>query len=111
MQFQINITCTPEEARQFFGVPDMVPMQQALMEQINVKLSEGIKTMEPEALMQTWAPAMFQGWSDMQQNFWKQMSSMGNVNINTDGETAATAQEQPEPAETSPAATSKTRRK
>lgn len=82
MQFQINITCTPEEARKFFGVPDMLPMQQALLDQINGQLSENMKSMAPEDLMKTWVPALFQGWSDIQQSMWKQM--MQNVNINTD---------------------------
>ncbi len=93
MQFQINITCTPEEARKFFGVPDMLPMQQALLDQINGQLSENMKSMAPEDLMKTWVPALFQGWSDIQQNMWKQM--MQNVNINTEpsGDT-----DQPSPA-------------
>ncbi len=84
MRFQINIDCTPEEARKFFGVPDIMPMQQALMDQLNAQLMENMKTMDTESLMQTWVPALFQGWSDVQKNFWKQMSSMGNVNINPD---------------------------
>ncbi len=82
MQFQINITCTPEEARKFFGVPDMLPMQQALLDQINGQLQDNLKTMAPEDLMQTWVPALFQGWSEIQQTMWKQM--MNNVNVNLD---------------------------
>ena len=82
MRFQINIDCSPEEARKFFGVPDVLPLQQALMEQLNAKLADNIKTMEPDALLQTWVPALFQGWSDIQQNFWSQVGKMGGVNIN-----------------------------
>ena len=84
MRFQINIDCTPEEARKFFGVPDMAPMQQAMMDQLNSHLMDNMKTMDTETLMQTWVPAIFQGWSEVQQNFWKQMGAMGNVNINPD---------------------------
>lgn len=82
MRFQINIDCSPEEARKFFGVPDVLPLQQALMEQLNAKLADNIKTMEPDALLQTWVPALFQGWSEIQQNFWSQVGKMGGVNIN-----------------------------
>lgn len=78
MRFSINVDCTPEEARQFFGLPDVLPMQQDLMDQLSKKLAENIQTMEPEALMKTWVPALFQGWSDMQKNFWGQM----NFNMN-----------------------------
>ncbi|MBL8638347.1 MAG: hypothetical protein JNN09_07610 [Alphaproteobacteria bacterium] len=31
--------------------------------------------------MKTWVPALFQGWSDMQKNFWGQMGGM-NFNMN-----------------------------
>jgi len=77
MRFQINVDCTPEEAREFFGLPDIMPMQQDLMEMVSRRLSENIQTMEPEALMKTWVPALFQGWSDIQSQFWNQMTQMG----------------------------------
>lgn len=86
MRFEINVDCTPEEARQFFGLPDILPMQQELMDMVSRRLSENIQTMEPEMLMKTWVPALFQGWSDVQSHFWNQMNSMGgkmgNMNFN-----------------------------
>lgn len=88
MRFQINIDCTPEEARQFFGVPDVLPMQQAMMDQLSERLAENIQTMEPDALMKTWVPAIFQGWSQMQQNlqqnFWGQMAQRGEKSEDPD---------------------------
>ncbi len=77
MRFQINVDCSPEEAREFFGLPDILPMQQELMEMVSRRLSENIQTMAPEELMKTWVPALFQGWSDIQSHFWNQMTSMG----------------------------------
>ena len=77
MRFQINLDCTPEEARQFFGLPDIVPLQQTMMEELSKRLSEGIHTLEPDVLMKTWVPAIFQGWTQMQQNWWTQMQ--GNM--------------------------------
>jgi hypothetical protein len=94
MRFQINIDCTPEEARKFFGVPDILPLQQALMEQVNEKIADNIKTMEPEMLMQTWVPAIFQGWAEMQKDFFQKMTSMGNVSMSM-GETPA--EDSPDP--------------
>lgn len=77
MRFQINVDCTPEEAREFFGLPDVLPMQQELMELVSRRLSENIQTMAPEDLMKTWVPALFQGWSDVQSQFWNQFTQMG----------------------------------
>ena len=83
MRFQINIDCTPEEARKFFGVPDILPMQQAMMEQLNSHLMDKMK-MDPEGFTENWMPTLWK-WTEMQQNFWKQMGGMANVNINPDG--------------------------
>lgn len=77
MRFEVNVECTPEEARQFFGLPDVMPMQKDLMDMLSRRLSENIQTMEPDKLAKTWLPAMFQSWSDMQQNFWNQMGDVG----------------------------------
>lgn len=76
MRFQVNLDCTPEEAREFFGMPDILPLQQTMMEELSKRMSEGIQTMEPDVLMKTWVPAIFQGWSQMQQTWWSQMSQM-----------------------------------
>ena len=32
MKVTVEVDCTPEEARRFLGLPDVVPMQQAAME-------------------------------------------------------------------------------
>lgn len=84
MKFQINVDCTPEEAREFFGLPDILPMQQDLMDLVSQRLSENIQTMEPEVLMKTWVPALFQGWTDIQSHFWDQFSQMGGRMQNQD---------------------------
>ena len=80
MKFQINVECTPEEAREFFGQPDVLPMQQDLMEKVSRRLSENIQTMPPEELMKTWVPALFQGWTDIQSQFWEQMKTKAENN-------------------------------
>lgn len=85
MRFQINIDCSPEEARQFFGLPDVLPLQQDLMEMVSRRLSENIQSMEPEALMKTWVPALFQGWTTMQSQFWNQMTGAESAGMDMGG--------------------------
>lgn len=97
MRFTVNLDCTPEEAREFFGMPDILPMQQAMMEEVSKRMSEGIQTMEPELLMKTWVPAIFQGWSQMQQNWWSQMSHLRPGQFTATPDSAAAAPEAPEP--------------
>ncbi|QQP89434.1 DUF6489 family protein [Skermanella rosea] len=75
MKITVDIDCTPEEARHFFGLPDVKPMQDALMQQIQDRMSANLQAMEPEAMLKTWLPAGLQGFEQMQKIFWTQMSN------------------------------------
>jgi hypothetical protein len=54
MKVNIEIDCTPLEARQFFGLPDVSPMQVAVMEKMQQQVIANIDKVSPEALMQSW---------------------------------------------------------
>jgi hypothetical protein len=54
MKAKIEIDCTPIEARDFLGLPDVKPMQEAMMDQMQAKMQENIANFTPEALMRTW---------------------------------------------------------
>ncbi len=74
MKITIDVDCTPEEARAFLGLPDVVPMQTAVMESLGKRMSAGLEAMDPEALMKTWMPLGLQGLEQAQKMFWSQMS-------------------------------------
>lgn len=77
MKVKFDIECTPEEARRFMGLPDVEPMQQALMSELEEKMRENMNAMDPETMLKTWLPATIQGWGEVQKMFWDQMG-MGN---------------------------------
>ncbi len=54
MKVNVEIDCTPLEARQFFGLPDVQPMQTAVMEKLQQQMMDNIQKVSPEALMQSW---------------------------------------------------------
>ena len=54
MKVNIEIDCTPLEARQFFGLPDVAPMQTAVMDRMQQQLMSNIDKVSPEALIQSW---------------------------------------------------------
>ena len=56
MKVNVEIDCTPLEARQFFGLPDVQPMQLAVMERLQQQMITNIEKVSPEALMQSWFP-------------------------------------------------------
>ena len=73
MKIHLDIDCTPEEARAFLGLPDVAPMQKAVMEEMRKRMMANLAAMEPEQLFKTWLPAGIQGWEQMQKAFWSQM--------------------------------------
>jgi hypothetical protein len=73
MKIIFDIDCTPEEARQFLGLPNVATMQDAVMKEIEAKMRDNIRNLDPETFVQTWLPATIQGWGEMQKIFWGQM--------------------------------------
>lgn len=54
MKVNIEIDCTPLEARQFIGLPDVAPMQTAVMDKLQQQMISNIDKVSPESLIQTW---------------------------------------------------------
>ncbi|MBV8914139.1 MAG: hypothetical protein JOZ05_14005 [Acetobacteraceae bacterium] len=54
MKVTITIDCTPDEARQFFGLPDVKPMQTALMAKMEAQMTDAVERFSPDALLRTW---------------------------------------------------------
>jgi len=73
MKITFNIDCSPEEARAFLGLPDVAPMQQALMADLERQLRDNIKAMNPETMLKTWLPTGVQNIEQAQNMFWSQM--------------------------------------
>lgn len=74
MKVNFDIECTPEEARAFLGLPNIAPMQERLMKDMEDRIAENFSKLDPETLVKTWMPMSIQGWNDMQKMFWNQMS-------------------------------------
>jgi len=54
MKVTIDIDCTPQEARSFFGLPDVEPLNEQLVREMGNRLESNMEMMEPEALMRHW---------------------------------------------------------
>ena len=72
MKIKIDIDCTPQEARAFFGLPHLEPLQDALLGRIQQRLTEHLEGRDPEALLRLWFPGGLQGLGQMQETLWKQ---------------------------------------
>jgi hypothetical protein len=69
MKITVNIDCTPEEARAFLGLPDIRPMQEELMREVQERMAASIRTMQPEEMLRLWSPANMKGFDQLQEFF------------------------------------------
>ncbi len=74
MKISFDIDCTAEEARKFFGLPEVQPLQQALLKEVQDRISANIKAMDATALIDTWLPATLKGFEQWQQILMAQMA-------------------------------------
>ncbi|MBT3330651.1 MAG: hypothetical protein HOK21_04755 [Rhodospirillaceae bacterium] len=70
MKIKIDIDCTPGEARAFLGLPDVAPMQEAVLLDIQNRMKEAMADADMESLVKTWMPSGMQGFDTMQKAFW-----------------------------------------
>ena len=73
MKVTFDIECTPEEARHFLGLPDVAPMQEAVINEMQKQMIDNMRSMDPETIMKTWFPASIQSMGEMQKMFWSQL--------------------------------------
>ena len=78
MKIKLDIDCTPEEVREFFGLPQIKPVQEELLKEVQERLRANIKAMDPEAMLKTWLPATLQGFEQLQEMFVRQMGRAGD---------------------------------
>ncbi len=66
MKIKFDIEVTPQELRTFFGLPDVEPLQQELMETVRRNMATGMEGFDPVALMKPWLPAHMQSMEALQ---------------------------------------------
>jgi hypothetical protein len=75
MKVTMNIDCTPEEARAFFGLPDLGPLQRSMMDQMQAKMEKAATALDPETFLKTLFPMQSEAFGEMQKAFWNQFSN------------------------------------
>jgi hypothetical protein len=77
MKISLDIDCTPDELRGFFGMPDIKPMQEQLLKEVEERMRANLKALDPETLLKTWMPAGLKGFEQLQEMFLNQMAGRG----------------------------------
>ena len=73
MKISFDIDCTPDELRGFFGMPDVKPMQEQLLKEVEERMRANLKALDAETLLKTWMPAGLKGFEQLQEMFLNQM--------------------------------------
>lgn len=72
MKVKIQIDCTPEEARAFFGMPDTRSLQDEIMADLKARMTEAARNFDPETALKAWVGASGDGMEQMMR-LWRQV--------------------------------------
>jgi Family of unknown function (DUF6489) len=61
MKVTVEIDCTPLEARQYFGLPDVQPIQAAILVEVEKRMKAEVEKFSPEGLMSAWLSSSAHG--------------------------------------------------
>ena len=61
MKITIEVDCTPAEARAFMGLPDVEPLQEEVMGEIQRRVMNALSMTDPQQLLKNWVPWSQQG--------------------------------------------------
>ena len=75
MKVTVEIDCTPEEARSFMGLPDVKPMQAAVMASMEQQAVRATESFSPESVLKLWFTTLPQMSAQMQDMFTRIMSA------------------------------------
>ncbi len=54
MKFEVTVECTPEEARRFIGLPDVTPLNEAMVREMTARMESNMAMVSPDAMMRSW---------------------------------------------------------
>lgn len=77
MKMNVEIDCTPAEARAFLGLPDVSGLNESLVKEMQTRMEANMAMVSPEELMKNWA-AFGAG---AQEQFRKLMSAATDVGL------------------------------
>lgn len=65
MKINVEVDCTPEEARAFLGLPDLRPMQDQLLGEMQERMSASLRALDPNEIMKLWLTPNLRGFEQL----------------------------------------------
>jgi Family of unknown function (DUF6489) len=69
MKINVEIDCTPEEARSFLGLPNVQPMQEKLLQEMEDRMSASLQAMDPQEMLRQWLAPNLKGLEQVLETF------------------------------------------
>lgn len=98
MKITIEIDATPQEVRDFCGLPDVQQLQNDILQKIRGDMKKGVTGVDAFSLMKPILPAHLQTMESIQNAFWTAFA--GSKSANSQEEQHQEGQEQDKPSET-----------
>ena len=76
MKCHVEFECTPLEARQFFGLPDVQPMQERVLAEVERKMLGEMERFSPDGVLKSWLSMYFQAPEQFKDAFNAMLSGM-----------------------------------
>ncbi|MES2055675.1 MAG: DUF6489 family protein [Pseudomonadota bacterium] len=73
MKINVEVECTPEEARRVMGLPDFTPVHEKYIAMLKDSMDGVVAPDMLENVMKSWAPM-----GDVGMNFWRKMFDASN---------------------------------
>jgi hypothetical protein len=54
MKITIDVECSPQEARSFLGLPDVTPVNEMMVREVEKQLAGNLEAMDPTEMMKMW---------------------------------------------------------
>ena len=78
MKLKIEVDATPQELREFLGLPEVKEIQQEMMEKLREKMLSGVEDYDPAKLLEPFLPENLKSMESMQKAFWNMATASGN---------------------------------
>jgi len=88
MKINIDIEATPQEIRSFFGLPNLEPLQDEMVDMMRKNMTAGIDGFDPLTMIKAFSPESSPALNALQNTFWKAMMGQSKAQSEAESEKA-----------------------
>lgn len=78
MKITVNLETDAQEMREFFGLPNVQPLQEEMLQNVREKMEKGVTGFDALKLLQPMLPANMQSMETLQKTFWEAFAKSGS---------------------------------